>query len=245
MVINTIYGTNSVGRAGPAASSPVFAADLNEVSTVVPGGSVTRQLTLNDLGTDCPQTAGPTEIATMIPGGHCDPILAAPPTVRSWASPCNACGRFGLFDPPYAVPTLSGGLLEPEPTTTTVTEEPPPPDTPTIIPPPGGSPTTVTEPNPPPDTTPMSEPDSSTVIVVPTDDVPDSSPVVSPTDVPESSPPTISPVGPEPSTATTDDVPPTSTVDQSPSVVPTAAATRVTGGLRCVLLGLLVSMGMI
>ena len=120
MVINTIYGYNTAGRAGPSGTSVVFALDLDQVSTVVPYQSATRQLTLNDLGTDCPQAEAASVIATAAPDGRCDPILVAPEPVKSWASPCNACGAFGLFDPPYAVPALNGGLV-PGPTTTSMT----------------------------------------------------------------------------------------------------------------------------
>ncbi|KAK9419013.1 hypothetical protein SUNI508_07534 [Seiridium unicorne] len=118
MVINSIFGYNSLGLAGPSATNAIFALDLDEVSTIVPGVSATRQLTLNDLGTDCPQSAEPSAILTMT-DAHCDPTLVAPDVVKSWASPCNACGRFGLFDPPYAIPTIPGGLLG---TTTTAVE---------------------------------------------------------------------------------------------------------------------------
>lgn len=232
MVINTFYGTNSAGRAGPAASSPVFAADLNEVSTIVPGGDVTRQLTLNDLGTNCPQSMDPTEIATMIPEGRCDPILVAPNTVKSWASPCNACGRFGLFDPPYAVPTLSGGLIETTATITTVEstiKDVPPPTTPPST---WATSRTVTETiNPPPDTTPTEEPDTSTV--APPIDEPDTSTAANPTDVPDAG------------TTTTNDQAPTSATESDPITVPTAAATRASSGLACLLLGLLVSVGLV
>ncbi|KAK9771686.1 hypothetical protein SCAR479_11615 [Seiridium cardinale] len=110
MVINSIFGYNSLGLAGPSATNAIFALDLDEVSTIVPGVSATRQLTLNDLGTDCPQSAEPSAILTMT-DAHCDPTLVAPDVVKSWASPCNACGKFGLFDPPYAIPTIPGGLL--------------------------------------------------------------------------------------------------------------------------------------
>ena len=115
ILIPTARGTNSLGPAGPSTTSWMLALDLDEVSTIF-DGSVTRQLTLSDLGTDCPQTAEPSAIATMV-DSRCDPVLAAPKQVSSWAYPCNACGRFGLFDPPYAVPTLTGSLVE---TTTTV-----------------------------------------------------------------------------------------------------------------------------
>jgi hypothetical protein len=118
MVVNTIYGTNTAGRPyGPSGTSVVFPLDLNQVSTIDLTNSATRQLTLNDLGTDCPQSEAASVIATMAPNGRCDPILVAPEPVKSWASPCNACGRFGMFDPPYAVAPLTGGLV---PVTTTV-----------------------------------------------------------------------------------------------------------------------------
>ncbi|KAJ6113556.1 hypothetical protein N7523_006873 [Penicillium sp. IBT 18751x] len=117
MVINTIYGYNTAGRAGPSGTSLVFPLDLNQVSTIDLVNSATRQLTLNDLGKDCPQTEAPSVIATAAPNGRCDPILVAPEPVKSWASPCNACGPFGMFDPPYAVAPLTGGLV---PVTTTV-----------------------------------------------------------------------------------------------------------------------------
>lgn len=118
--IPTAKGTNSLGLpVGPSTSSWMLPQRLEEVSTIV-DGTLTRQLSLSDLGTDCAQTAEPSAIATMV-DSRCDPILAAPKQVSSWAYPCNACGRFGLFDPPYAVPTLTGGLL---PTTTTVVPVP-------------------------------------------------------------------------------------------------------------------------
>ncbi|KAJ5234173.1 uncharacterized protein N7469_003341 [Penicillium citrinum] len=129
MIVDKIYGTNPAGEiAGPSGTSVIFPLDLNEVSTIVPNISATHQLTLNDLRTDCPQTEPASVIATKIPGGPCDPILAAPKKVKSWASPCGACENFGLFDPPYAVPPLSGGLV---PVTTTTTE--PTPQTTTAI----------------------------------------------------------------------------------------------------------------
>ncbi|KAJ5351132.1 hypothetical protein N7452_000106 [Penicillium brevicompactum] len=129
MVIDNIYGYNTAGRAGPSGTSVVFPLDLDQVSTIIPEESITRQLTLSDLGTDCPQTEAESVIATAAPNGRCDPILAAPKPVKSWASPCNACGNFGLFDPPYAVAPLTGGLVpetttsmtQPEITTTTST----------------------------------------------------------------------------------------------------------------------------
>ncbi|KAJ5332131.1 uncharacterized protein N7506_005914 [Penicillium brevicompactum] len=121
MVIDNIYGYNTAGRAGPSGTSVVFPLDLDQVSTIIPEEPITRQLTLSDLGTDCPQTEAESVIATAAPNGRCDPILAAPKPVKSWASPCNACGNFGLFDPPYAVAPLTGGLV-PETITTSMTQ---------------------------------------------------------------------------------------------------------------------------
>ncbi len=136
MLIPTAVGINTAGeRTGPSTTSWLLPLDLTQVSTIAPAptGNITRQLTLSDLGTDCPQTADPTAIATMV-DSRCDPVLAAPEQVRQWAYPCNACGRFGLFDPPYAVPTLTGGLVEPTSTAATsevvvVTVVPPPTET--------------------------------------------------------------------------------------------------------------------
>ncbi|KAK3360749.1 hypothetical protein B0T25DRAFT_536307 [Lasiosphaeria hispida] len=139
MFIPTAMGTNTRGEpAGPATTNWMLPLALYEVSTIAEGTNITRQITLADLGTDCPQTAEPTAIATMV-DSRCDPILAAPSQVRSWAYPCNACGRFGLFDPPYAVPTITGNLVEP--TTTTVPSPPvtitvAPTPTATVVPPP-------------------------------------------------------------------------------------------------------------
>ncbi|KAK7750153.1 hypothetical protein SLS62_007902 [Diatrype stigma] len=93
MVINTIYGYNSLGRAGPAASSPIFALDLDEVSTIVPGGQgATRQLSLSDLGTDCPRSLDPSVIATKLPDARDDDYN-------------HAHGDYGLADLDY----YSGG----------------------------------------------------------------------------------------------------------------------------------------
>jgi hypothetical protein len=127
LFIPTAMGTNSLGLAGPSTADWMLPLDLSEVSTIV-DGSITRQLTLSDLGTDCPQSADPTAIATMV-DSRCDPILAAPTQISSWAYPCNACGQFGLFDPPYAFPSVTGGLIAP---TTSAAPEP----ITTVVPPP-------------------------------------------------------------------------------------------------------------
>ncbi|CAP65114.1 uncharacterized protein PODANS_5_6960 [Podospora anserina S mat+] len=120
MYIPSAQGVNTLGeRVEPSTTNWILPLDLYEVSTIARGSNATRQLTLADLGTNCPQTYNPTAIATI--PRDCDPMLAAPSQVRSWAYPCNACGRFGLFDPPYAVPTTTGLL---GPSTVVVTAEP-------------------------------------------------------------------------------------------------------------------------
>ncbi|KAK1833055.1 hypothetical protein QBC39DRAFT_403476 [Podospora conica] len=112
MFIPSAAGTNTLSQTvGPETTSWMLPLRLHQVSTIVEGTNITRQLTLSDLRTDCPQTIEPTGIATL--DWRCNPVLAAPNEVKSWAWPCNACGRFGLFDPPYAVPTLTGRLVEP------------------------------------------------------------------------------------------------------------------------------------
>jgi len=140
MFIPTAVGTNTAGEhVGPSTANWMLPLELYEVSTIATAaGNATRQLTLADLGTKCPKTFDPTAIATLGGSSACDPMLAAPTQVRSWAYPCNACGKFGLFDPPYAVPTITGSLVVP-----TTTIPPAPPVTVTAIP-------TATVPPPPP-----------------------------------------------------------------------------------------------
>ena len=149
MYVPTAKGTKPGGEPyGPNTASWWLPLRLDEVSTIQ-GGTLTKQLSLSDLRTDCPQTAEAGAIATMIDSA-CDPILAAPRYVSSWAYPCNACSRFGLFDPPYAVPTVTGGLRPPTTTAAPVpTTAPPPPPTSVAPPPP---PTSVAPPPPPPTT---------------------------------------------------------------------------------------------
>ncbi|KAH7014566.1 uncharacterized protein B0I36DRAFT_389425 [Microdochium trichocladiopsis] len=119
MLVPTAAGVNNASQLlGPQTTNWIIPLDLTEVSTIV-GSTATVQLELSDLSTDCPKSVAPSAIATMAPDPHCNPILAAPSEVSSWAYPCNACGQFGLFDPPYAAPTLTGPLVEPTATTTT------------------------------------------------------------------------------------------------------------------------------
>ncbi|XXH03418.1 hypothetical protein Hte_009820 [Hypoxylon texense] len=238
MVINTIFGYNALGRYGPAASSPVFALDLDEVSTIVPGGGpaagATRQLTLNDLGTDCPQSEDPSVIATKAPDGRCDPSLVAPAAVRSWALPCNACGRLGLFDPPYAIPALSGGLVPTTAVTTPVEETTPAP-----------APTTTTT------TTPAATGATSTTVAETT---------TTTAAAETSSTEAVSSAAGETSTAaeTTASTPVTtpvvitsgsttitSTPGSVPTTVATASAARTAGGFASLVLGFLVSMSLL
>ena len=132
MFIPSAAATNTLGQpAGPATTSWMLPLRLHQVSTIVQGTNITRQLTLSDLGTDCPQTADPTGIASLV-DSRCNPVLAAPNEVKSWAWPCNACGRFGIFDPPYAVPTLTGRLVEPTSVPASTITPAPIPSIPTI-----------------------------------------------------------------------------------------------------------------
>ncbi|KAI0164422.1 hypothetical protein GGR52DRAFT_559727 [Hypoxylon sp. FL1284] len=214
LVINTIFGYNSLGRAGPSASSPVFAVDLDEVSTIAPDGA-THALTLADLGTDCPQTEAASVLATAAPDPRCDPSLVAPAVVRSWALPCNACGRFGLFDPPYAIPAVSGGLVPTTVATTpqqeTTTAASAPEETTPTPPTTGATSTGVTETNTP--TTSVAAPSSTTEAET------------------------------TPSTTATPTVPSlSSSTAAAPTTIATAGAARVTSGLAGLVLGLLASM---
>ncbi|KAH9907028.1 hypothetical protein F4778DRAFT_610125 [Xylariomycetidae sp. FL2044] len=238
MVINTIFGTNSAARTGPAAASPVFGFDLGEVSTIDADGS-TRQLTLNDLGTDCPQALPASVIATKLPDSRCDPILAAPAAIKTWARPCGACGPFGLFDPPYAVPTVTGGLFgsttvvvpsEPttalEATTTTPAE--------TVV-----TSTTAPETTAVPETSETSAsssaPDSSSAPASSSGPASPSTPTTPSSPAPDSSSTSISA---DPTTTTSI---PDFTTTGDPTTVPTASANRLVNGLAGLIVSLMVS----
>jgi len=114
LIIPSAKGTNTKGEwVGPTTTNWILPLDISEVSTIADGptGSLTRQLQLKDLGTKCAQSMNDEAIKTLS-DPHCAPILAAPSQVKEWAHPCNACGRLGLFDPPYAIPTATGGLID-------------------------------------------------------------------------------------------------------------------------------------
>jgi hypothetical protein len=139
-------GDTKTCQIGPTASDIVFAMNLADVSTLVPtnpGDNAERahrtQLTLNDLGTDCPQTADATYTGPQNWGdavkefssytknefNRCNPRLAIPMAIKQYGYPywkhCNIWGNeFGWFDPPGAVPTVTGGYL-PDPATATTT----------------------------------------------------------------------------------------------------------------------------
>ncbi|KAI1815445.1 hypothetical protein GGS20DRAFT_576211 [Poronia punctata] len=227
MVINTIYGTNAAsGRVGPQATNKIFAADLDELSTIDVKDGATRQLTLNDLKTNCPQSVPASVIATTIPDGHCDFSLLAPSTVKEWASPCNACGRLGLFDPPYAIPTIEAT------TTTVVVTTPTPTEEPTVT----EEPTTIVTPSPssslPSPTASTTEEIPVTSTFIPTGEVPtggESSTEEVPTTTSTFIPTGEVPTGGETTTSTfipTGEVP---TGSPYPTGVPTGAASQVAG----------------
>ena len=208
MLVPTAAGVNNASQTlGPQTTDWVIALDLTEVSTIV-SSTATIQLQLSDLNTDCPKSVAPGAIATMAPDPHCNPILAAPSEVKSWAYPCNACGQFGLFDPPYAAPTLTGPLVIP---TTTTTEAG---STVIIVPTATGTATATTE-----DPTDV----SSTAVVIPPVTSASMIPLPTISDIPPAPMPTVSEVPPAPM-PTVSELPPVSmpTVPGTPPIsVPT------------------------
>lgn len=125
MVVNTIYGWNPCGPLGPTTTDAIFAFDLTDVSTLVPYTDVsatsrrsTRQLHLSDLALDCSTAMDTSSLATNThpmknDDVRCNPALIIPPEIKSiglpyWQHCGNVGNRFGLFDPPYAMPTLEG-----------------------------------------------------------------------------------------------------------------------------------------
>lgn len=124
MVVNTIYGWNSCGPLGPTTSNAIFAFNITDVSTLVPYTDETattrrstRQLYLSDLGKNCPATQDSAAATNTHPvknaDSRCNPNLIIPPQIKRIGMPYwNHCGnvgnKFGLFDPPYAMPTLEG-----------------------------------------------------------------------------------------------------------------------------------------
>ncbi|KAF5679202.1 hypothetical protein FHETE_943 [Fusarium heterosporum] len=123
MIVNTMYAENPCGPLGPSASREIFAFDLTEVSTLVPYTDdiastrrATRQLYLSDLGTHCTRSFNRTELATQTrptkdDDTRCNPFLTVPKKFKEYGYPYWLhCGiknnRFGVFDPPYAIPAL-------------------------------------------------------------------------------------------------------------------------------------------
>ncbi|KGO63132.1 hypothetical protein PEX2_041460 [Penicillium expansum] len=136
MVVSTLYGWNPCGLLGPSTSREVFAFDLTEVSTLVPYTALTetarratRQLYLSDLGVKCSTEYNKTELATQThpmksDDTRCNPFLVVPAAVKQFGYPYRLhCGvannKFGLFDPPYAIPPTDELI----PTTTTATTD--------------------------------------------------------------------------------------------------------------------------
>ncbi|KAJ5356780.1 hypothetical protein N7517_011389 [Penicillium concentricum] len=136
MVVSTLYGWNPCGLLGPSTSREVFAFDLTEVSTLVPYTALdqtarraTRQLYLSDLGAHCSTDYNKTELATQThpmksDDTRCNPFLAVPVAVKRYGYPywlhCGVSNnKFGLFDPPYAIPPVDDLVPTKPPTTTT------------------------------------------------------------------------------------------------------------------------------
>ncbi|RFN48394.1 hypothetical protein FIE12Z_7354 [Fusarium flagelliforme] len=146
MIVNTMYGSNACGPLGPSASREIFAFDLTEVSTLVPYTDdiantrrETRQLYLSDLDTHCTRSFNRSELATQtrpVKGDdtRCNPFLTVPKKFKEYGYPYWLhCGikdnKFGIFDPPYAIPAVDE--LVPARTTTA---EKPDTDKPTAVP---------------------------------------------------------------------------------------------------------------
>jgi hypothetical protein len=178
MVVNTIYGWNPCGPLGPTTSNAIFGFDITDVSTLVPYDDetattrrATRQLYLSDLGANCPTTQDSAAMTNTHPVKNadvrCNPNLIIPKQIKEIGLPYwNHCGnvgnKFGLFDPPYAMPTLDG--LFPVSTTASVA----PPVAPTTSAATG--PTAV--PDIPTSTAAVPEPTATTAVNVPTPEVP-------------------------------------------------------------------------
>ncbi|OBT73715.1 hypothetical protein VF21_07189 [Pseudogymnoascus sp. 05NY08] len=178
MVVKTIYGWNPCGPLGPTTSNAIFGFDLTDVSTLVPyadetatGRRSTRQLYLSDLGKNCPATQNSAAMTNTHPvknaDSRCNPNLIIPKQIKQIGLPYwNHCGnvgnKFGLFDPPYAMPTLDGLF----PVTTTAPVEPPVAPTTSAA----TGPTAV--PDLPTNTVAVPEPTATTAASVPTPDVP-------------------------------------------------------------------------
>ncbi|KAI9640974.1 hypothetical protein NHQ30_010817 [Ciborinia camelliae] len=123
MVINTISGYNSCGQVGPTMSNIVISMDPTDVSTIAlytasdqnVNTTPAAMLILNDIISGC-STITMTESSTngAIQNSHalandynrCFPALAIPtPQIESLGLHCGQDNaRFGLFDPPGAVP---------------------------------------------------------------------------------------------------------------------------------------------
>ncbi|KAJ4251817.1 hypothetical protein NW762_011114 [Fusarium torreyae] len=132
-----MYAENPCGPLGPSASREIFAFDLTEVSTLVPYTDetastrrATRQLHLSDLDTHCTRSFNRSELATQTrplkdDDTRCNPFLTVPKKFKEYGYPYWLhCGiknnKFGVFDPPYAIPALD----ELVPARTTFTQKP-------------------------------------------------------------------------------------------------------------------------
>ncbi|RGP69269.1 hypothetical protein FLONG3_7905 [Fusarium longipes] len=123
MIVETMYGNNPCGPLGPTFSRTIVDFDLTEVSTLVPYTDetattrrATRQLQLSDLDTHCTRSFNRTELMTQtrpVKGDdtRCNPFLTVPKKFKEKGYPYWLhCGikdnKFGIFDPPYAIPAL-------------------------------------------------------------------------------------------------------------------------------------------
>ncbi|KAE9376038.1 hypothetical protein N431DRAFT_543391 [Stipitochalara longipes BDJ] len=145
MRVNTVTGENSCGPLGPTFANQVISMDLTDVLTLQPYADhtvTTRMgppipLTLSDLTSDCQNTYATFSTDGAYVNTHpvygmynrCHPRFEFPIQIKRLGYPYWAhCGNdnytYGIFDPPGAVPPVSGLLPITPPAAYTSTYEP-------------------------------------------------------------------------------------------------------------------------
>ncbi|KAF7554916.1 hypothetical protein G7Z17_g2545 [Cylindrodendrum hubeiense] len=125
MIVNTLYGSNVCGLLGPTTSREIFSFTYGELSTLVPYFDTTatyrratRELYFSDLETNCASTYDYSTLTTQLhpvkdDDTRCNPSIVLPGVVKQYGYPYWLhCGvrnfKYGIFDPPYAIPTVNG-----------------------------------------------------------------------------------------------------------------------------------------
>lgn len=219
MIINTLTASNACGPLGPTYTDYTLSMDLTDVSTLQPFPDATaryrigdsKQLDLADLATDCPKFSDrpPDQTLILSDGGivdthpiandwnRCNPRLVMPSAMKSvglpyWRHCGNDNGRFGIFDPPGAVPPVNGLFPTTQPAPVVPTPTPANP-LPTVQP----APSPTNAPQPPASDPPVQDPPATTTTVAAPNPPPDSPPASyqpvpnTPPNVPDSPAPTV------------------------------------------------------